>query len=123
MATGDQVMTRPDTLPLGWVVSSSGRLSVASEPGHLPSQYPFATMDLIALATERRDLLRYDPATSSPWPILDTPGHEVQPYPRACLDKPAREQRQWHEWGDLFLREYAFLADEVQRVAREATHG
>lgn len=79
--------------------------------------------DLIALATERRDLLRYDPATSSPWRILDTPGHEVQPYPRACLDKPAREQRQWHEWADLFLREYAFLADEVQRVAREATHG
>lgn len=51
MATGDKVMMRPEAghLPLGWVVSSSGRLSVASEPGHLPLQYPFATMDLIAL--------------------------------------------------------------------------
>ena len=47
---GDSVMTREaGTLPVGWSVSSSGRLSVASEPGNLPSQYPFSTMDLVAL--------------------------------------------------------------------------
>ena len=51
MATGEQVVARPtaERLPVGWVVSSSGRLSVASEPGDLPLQYPFSTMDLIAL--------------------------------------------------------------------------
>ena len=50
MVTGEQVMTRTTgTLPAGWVVSSSGRLSVACEPDQLPSQFPFPTMDLIAL--------------------------------------------------------------------------
>ena len=80
--------------------------------------------DLIALATERRDLLNWNAETCTPWRILDTPGQEVQPYPRAhMLRSAARQTRSWDEWADLFLREYAFLADEVQRVAREALHG
>ncbi len=51
MGTGDDLMTRRDNgaLPVGWAVGSSGRLSVACEPGHLPSQYPFSTMDLVKL--------------------------------------------------------------------------
>ncbi len=51
MATGDPVTTRhePGALPVGAAVSLGGRLSVACEHEHLPSQYPFATMDLVAL--------------------------------------------------------------------------
>lgn len=35
--------------------------------------------DLIALATERRDLMLFDALTSTPWPILDTEGQRVYP--------------------------------------------
>ena len=35
--------------------------------------------DLIALATERRDLLTYDPAKHYPWDVLDAPGRRVYP--------------------------------------------
>lgn len=38
-----------DRLPVGWAVSTSGRLSIASEPDNLPGRYPFDTMQLIEL--------------------------------------------------------------------------
>ena len=38
-----------DSLPIGWAVTSSGRLSVAADPGELPGQYPFRPLDLMAL--------------------------------------------------------------------------
>ena len=51
MATGDHLMARRDAaaLPVGWVVSSSGRLSIASAPDEMPGHYPFTTLDLVAL--------------------------------------------------------------------------
>lgn len=38
-----------DRLPVGWAVTSSGRLSVAADPSELPGQYPFPHLDLMAL--------------------------------------------------------------------------
>lgn len=51
MATGDYAVDRYDSdrLPLGWAVTSSGRLSVAADPGELPGHYPFPNLDLMAL--------------------------------------------------------------------------
>lgn len=49
MATGDLLVARPDHLPLGWAVTSSGRLSAAADPGEMPGQYPFPTLELMAL--------------------------------------------------------------------------
>ncbi len=51
MATGEHAVVRRDgaALPVGWAVSSSGRLSIAAEPDNLPSRYPFSTMDLVSL--------------------------------------------------------------------------
>lgn len=51
MAAGEFAVTRYDSdrLPLGWTVTSSGRLSVAAGPGELPGHYPFPTADLMAL--------------------------------------------------------------------------
>lgn len=40
-----------DRLPVGWAVTASGRLSVAADPDELPGQYPFRTLDLMALDT------------------------------------------------------------------------
>lgn len=52
MATGEYLVGYDgDRLPVGWAVTSSGRLSVAADPGELPGQYPFRTMDLMALDT------------------------------------------------------------------------
>lgn len=52
--------------------------------------------DLIALATERRDLL---PATPTPWACLE--GHP--PVTWARLNTPERERMSWTDWRDLWL--------------------
>ena len=53
MASGDHVGTvatvDQDNLPVGWAVTSSGRLSGVTEPGELSVQYPFPTKDLVEL--------------------------------------------------------------------------
>jgi len=51
VATGDYLAARSESarLPLGWAVTSSGRLSVAADPGELPGHYPFPNLDLMAL--------------------------------------------------------------------------
>lgn len=49
MAGGDHAVARlgADNLPLGWAVTSSGRISKVTEPGVLSVQYPFPIMELI----------------------------------------------------------------------------
>ncbi len=52
MASGDHVALATvdhGKLPVGWAVTSSGRLSGVSEPGVLPVQYPFPTKQLVDL--------------------------------------------------------------------------
>ncbi len=51
MAVGERSPVRPesDGLPVGWAVSASGRLSIASEPDNLPGRYPFGTLQLVEL--------------------------------------------------------------------------
>jgi hypothetical protein len=51
VAAGEYLVKRYDSdrLPVGWAVTSSGRLSVAADPGALPGQFPFRTADLMAL--------------------------------------------------------------------------
>ena len=54
VATGDPfpgavVRRDADGLPVGWAVTSSGRLSIAADPDELPGRYPFSTMDLMNL--------------------------------------------------------------------------
>lgn len=67
--------------------------------------------DLIALATERRDLTRYDPAVNMPWPILDTPGQVVQPIPNS-IDTPLRANTHWKEWQQMFVEKH----DQLRRA-------
>lgn len=51
MAGGKHAVARvsSDDLPAGWAVTSSGRLSIASEPGNMPNRYLFEQRDLLAL--------------------------------------------------------------------------
>lgn len=69
--------------------------------------------DLVALATERRDVLAFDPARNLPWPALDTPGQQVLPMDRALhyarLDSLQRTTMKWQHHRDAFLRRFAEL--------------
>lgn len=66
--------------------------------------------DLIALATERRDLMRFDPARNLPWPVLDTPGAVVHPLEAVDLNNPARAAMSWRHHRDAFIARYTQLA-------------
>lgn len=65
--------------------------------------------DLVALATERRDLMPYDPAHNQPWPAIDTPGAEIPPIPAVDLNNPARAAMTWRHHRDAFLERYRVL--------------
>lgn len=51
MAVGEGAVAQvtPDGLPVGWVVTASGRLSIASEPDNLPNRDLFGIRDLYVL--------------------------------------------------------------------------
>lgn len=51
MAAGERPVARvaPENLPVGWAVTGSGRLSIASEPDDLPNRYLFGIRDLYVL--------------------------------------------------------------------------
>lgn len=49
MARGELAPLKEGDLPLGFVVTSSGRISGVIQPGDVSLQYPFPTMDLVTL--------------------------------------------------------------------------
>ena len=65
--------------------------------------------DLIALATERRDLMRFDPARNLPWPVLDTPGAVVHPLEAVDLNSPERAAMSWRHHRDAFIDRFHLL--------------
>jgi hypothetical protein len=67
------------------------------------------TADLTALATERRDLTRYRCGINAPWPVIDTPGAEVEPMPAVDLNNPARAAMSWRHHRDAFIACYYAL--------------
>lgn len=69
--------------------------------------------DLIALATERRDLLPYRPGHDKPWPILDTPGQEVRPFD-TDLGTTIRSMAAWGTWLDAFLLKFHELQEQIK---------
>ena len=58
--------------------------------------------DIIALATERRDLL---PATGPAWPVLE----DVAPCTWVNLLQPSRTAYTWADWRDLFIERFGEL--------------
>ncbi len=49
MASGDIATLRPAELPIGSVITTSGRISGVTEPGDLSVHYPFPIDDLVTL--------------------------------------------------------------------------
>lgn len=80
-------------------------------------------LDLIALATERRDLLPWQPLRHRPWPLLDTPGQAVEPAD-VNLASAWRTHKHWTEWRDAFVERYELLTRSIPalqgRPAQEA---
>ncbi|WP_435495352.1 hypothetical protein [Variovorax sp. RB3P1] len=72
-------------------------------------------IDLIALATERRDVTAYRPHTNGPWAVLADNTHEaVQPVTWVDLASPAREAVSWKHWRQAFLDRYFELKAETE---------
>ncbi|MCV7259904.1 DUF5130 domain-containing protein [Mycobacterium shimoidei] len=49
MAAGEVATVTPVELPVGSVVTASGRISAVTEPGELSVRYPFPIKDLVAI--------------------------------------------------------------------------
>lgn len=58
--------------------------------------------DLIALATERRDLTPFDAQVHKPWLVIDTPGRLVKPSPHINLNNATRHAMRPKRWAWLF---------------------
>ena len=81
--------------------------------------------DLMALATERRDLLPFDPKRNAAWGVIDQPGAaRIEAVAGISLNTPEREDMAWFQWRDAFRARYRAL-DELCRqpvwTASEAT--
>lgn len=77
--------------------------------------------DLMALATERRDLMAYTPGISTPWPVLDTAGAQVLPE-AINLNAKQRQLNTWETWAWLFENEAALLQERMAVDSFEAGH-
>ena len=49
MASGELATIEEPDLPLGFVITSSGRISGVTQPGDVSVHYPFPTSDLVTL--------------------------------------------------------------------------
>lgn len=74
--------------------------------------------DLIALATERRDLTPHDPSLHAPWPVIDTPGREFKAWTRVSLAQPDYAKQTPKSWAWAFENTAAALLErtEAQRA-------
>ena len=105
-------------LGLGWVELENPLAMLMRKHYHLQAAYighrqHIKRADLIALATERRDLMSFGPAVNLPWPILDTPGAEVLPMEGVDLNNPARVAMSWRHHRDAFLERYRVLTAQM----------
>ena len=67
--------------------------------------------DLVALATERRDLTLWNADQHEPWAILDTPGAEVRPAADNLLE--GWRDCPWSTWRDRFVQTFYALRAEA----------
>lgn len=78
--------------------------------------------DLIALATERRDLTAYDAAKHRPWPILDNPHNPVQPIGLNLMAQVRCDMR-WSDWIEVFMQRHEDLQRKLRRETPQQLEG
>ena len=122
--SGDVASPVKAALGIAWIAFEAPLAAMVRKRYHLQTAHTahraaVKAADLTALATERRDLMRFDPSVNARWPILDTPGAEVLPVENADLNSPVRVAMSWRHHRDAFLARYRQLAAMCgQAVAR-----
>lgn len=111
--TGD--MATPDKLVLGsaWDEHEAGWADAVRNRWGLQEVFarfegPIKRADLMALATERRDLM---PEHPDPWEALDG----VEPIGWVRLNTPERREQDWEFWRDRFMDEHYALMEAMGR--------
>ena len=112
---GDVASPTKTVLGAAWLQFENALAHRVREAFHLRSAHAawrkcVHAADLQALATERRDLMRHNPAKNLHWPIIDTPGAEVLPLQSIDLHSPFRTAMTWRNHRDAFLQRYAELS-------------
>ena len=69
--------------------------------------------DLIALATERRDLLAYSIERNRAWPSIDVNGHKIVPWPKVNLNDATRWKAEPAYWANMFETKSKELLEAV----------
>lgn len=76
--------------------------------------------DLMALATERHQLTRFDKLTNRPWPTLDTQGAEIVNVASLNLNAEWRQTNTWQTWAYVFTRQANELQDRMTLQRHQA---
>lgn len=72
-------------------------------------------IDLIALATERRDVTAYKPHANGPWAVLNDNMHDaVLPVDWVDLGSPTRDSISWKHWREAFIERYFELKASIE---------
>jgi len=81
-------------------------------------------IDLIALATERRDVTAYRHQANDPWAVLnDGTSEAIEPIDWEDLGSMTREALSWKYWRQAFMNRYAQLSAEVGSEFRRIVAG
>lgn len=116
--------------PVKWVVGEAWSAFEHSQATALHHRFGLRTAmhahraairrwDLIALATERRDLTAWDAAKHRPWMILDNPAAPVLPASTYLMTPWHTHGMQWTDWRDEFLKRFDMLTGDTYIT----THG
>lgn len=90
---------------LGWQRAVQGRWGITLAAQKWAG--PIKRADLMALATERRDLM---PAHPDPWDVLDG----IEPIGWVRLHAPERRAHDWEFWRDRFMDEHYSLMEALE---------
>lgn len=87
-----------------------GLLDIFTQHGAAIKRY-----DLIALATERRDLTAWDANKHTPWVVLrDGQIDAINPMPISLLDDLST-QADWSHWRDMFIATFHYLTASIRQ--------
>jgi uncharacterized protein len=115
--TGDMTSPAKHAIGLSWVAFEAPQADYVRRALGLITAFQvhrdlIHRYDLVALATERRDLTSYDAKVHRTWAVIDTPGIAIAPAD-VNLNAIDRVRRTWAEWRDLFLERYFALTSAV----------
>lgn len=106
--TGDQSSPSKNAIGLAWAQFEHAhadrvRRALGVNTAFAVHKRLVTNYDLVALATERRDLTRFDAKRNDEWPVLDAPGSQVKPAEWVNLNAIERVNARWTCWRDQFL--------------------